>query len=206
MKNFRKVIVCAGTAVLGVSVLTGCTSSNTNGDNSNTNNTQTSSSTNKKEEPKKSYDTAGLTQKTIAGVKFYTSMADKWDDKTVEDAEGTILLDEASGNNITISASDFTNSSVGIGADWGSESISKIKESLELSGFKNIDITTTEVNGKKAFKVSYKISVVGTTTGVELYYIRLSNKKMAIVTYTMVKESSEYKKEMNNVINTIEEA
>lgn len=201
MKNLKKILVGSGAVVLGVTLLGGCSASNNNTPSNNNSSSEKKEDTSKKQETKKDenggIDTTGLKDKKVGDATFKTSMLDKWDDKDTEGLDSTMLIDETNGNNITVSISAGS-STYGI-TSWDDKSAESIKSSLESAGFKDITVGHTKVNGKEAFKVAYKFA----STTIELYYIQLSDSKMAVVTYTVIKADASFEKELNNIVNTI---
>lgn len=202
MKKLKKVLIGSGALILGVTLLGGCAATNNNTPSNNSSNNSSNDkkeNTEKKQDNNNGYDTTGLQEKKLKDFKFKTSMIDKWKDSETEDISTSILMDTKTGNSIMLSASK---SSAGLGiASWDDKSISTIKESLEKSGFTEVKVENIKVNNKDAFKISGKMA----TAVVELYYIQLSDSKVASITHTLVKPSDSFTKELKNVVNTIEE-
>lgn len=192
MKKFKKVLLLSGTALAGMSLLAGCTTASNN-------NSQSSQSSDKKETKKKSqYDTTDLKEETIKGGKFFTSLPGEWKALT---NQGVSFVNVAKGS-ANISVFIGTNDVILGGTDKTWSSVSKSKIEAALKGFNptSLEVEKTEINGKEAFKASYKVN---TATGTQ-YYIQLDETHTANVTYTYVKSSDELEKELKHIINTIE--
>lgn len=189
MKKLKKALLLSGTAILGVSLLSGCTSSNNN---------TPSSQTDEKKEKKSQYDTTGLKEETIKGGKFFTSLSGEWKNET-EAGSSFVVATKGSAN---ISVIIDTNDSLipGVDKEWSSVSKSKIETMLKEFDPTSLNVEKTEINGKEAFKATYKVR---TATGTQ-YYVRLDNTHTATVTYTYVNNSEELEKDVKHITNTIE--